>query len=249
MKQTGKRVRRIRDEEVDSDGTWAISYGDMVTLLLTFFILFFSVEPRNTKKNDGISDMRISMNQVNNSMGSTGNTGSAGSTESQSNANAQNLISKTDIKTLEKLVEDLNGELIPYGKRLIVDFPGVSFFKSGKIPLTAKGAEVLREFYRIYLPFMDKYNLVVEAFADVKKVRQDIRVRFKDNLELSALRGVSAMRILQEAGIPLRRMRTAGLGEIELTIEQLSNKTATSPSQLLDLARRVILVIEPEEKQ
>ncbi|MBL7686769.1 MAG: hypothetical protein JNJ49_01955, partial [Bdellovibrionaceae bacterium] len=44
-----KRLKRLQDthpqEEADSEGSWAISYGDMVTLLLCFFILFFTVNP------------------------------------------------------------------------------------------------------------------------------------------------------------------------------------------------------------
>jgi len=37
-------------EIVDSEGSWAISYGDMVTLLLAFFVLFFTVNPNEERK-------------------------------------------------------------------------------------------------------------------------------------------------------------------------------------------------------
>ena len=37
-------------EEVDSEGSWAVSYGDMVTLLLTFFIIFFTTDPKQGTK-------------------------------------------------------------------------------------------------------------------------------------------------------------------------------------------------------
>ena len=34
-----KKNRRIHQEE-DSEGSWAVSYGDMITLLLSFFVIF-----------------------------------------------------------------------------------------------------------------------------------------------------------------------------------------------------------------
>ena len=39
--------RRHNDEmdiTVDSEGSWAVSYGDMITLLLSFFVLYFTVD-------------------------------------------------------------------------------------------------------------------------------------------------------------------------------------------------------------
>ena len=37
------KKNRIHSEE-DSEGTWAISYGDMITLLLSFFVIFYNAD-------------------------------------------------------------------------------------------------------------------------------------------------------------------------------------------------------------
>jgi len=42
MRQTLRQTEESL-QAVDTEGSWAISYGDMVTLLLTFFILFSSL--------------------------------------------------------------------------------------------------------------------------------------------------------------------------------------------------------------
>ena len=46
-----KRLKREQEQiHIDTEGSWAISYGDMITLLLGFFILFFSLEPETKKR-------------------------------------------------------------------------------------------------------------------------------------------------------------------------------------------------------
>jgi flagellar motor protein MotB len=39
-----RRRRTANHLEIDTEGSWAISYGDMITLLLSFFIIFFSTD-------------------------------------------------------------------------------------------------------------------------------------------------------------------------------------------------------------
>lgn len=37
-----RKLKKIHSQiHTDSDGSWAISYGDMITLLLSFFVIFF----------------------------------------------------------------------------------------------------------------------------------------------------------------------------------------------------------------
>lgn len=227
--------RKMREEEVDAEGTWAVSYGDMVTLLLTFFIIFFSIDPTQNKSKEHESDLVLNF----------GKSVKAKTPHSSSAKENSNPIEKV---VLEDVVKKLKGEIVLKGKQVIIEFPEVSFFKSGKIPLTKKGVSVLDEFAKLYSNYMDQYVLVVQAFTDIKKVKQSRSMRFSDNLELSALRGVSTMRVLQKAGIPLRRMRVAGFGEMEETLDSIvqKNNEKLNKKRLLDLARKVVLVIEPE---
>ena len=52
------RTKNVVHDEVDSEGSWAISYGDMVTLLLAFFVLFFTVDPA-VEKEEQLKDSLI----------------------------------------------------------------------------------------------------------------------------------------------------------------------------------------------
>lgn len=240
-----RRVRRMRDEELDHEGTWAVSYGDMVTLLLSFFILFFSIDPYHSKTpptNGSLNLSIVDQMKAGNSQGPVNGNGAFGTSSATGTGSS-------GANPIFEIVKKLDGTIVPMGKKLIIDFPGISFFKSGKIPLTTRGAELLRNFASTYQAHMNKYKLNVMAYADTKKIKANHHLKFSDNMELSALRGVSAVRVLQSAGVPLKLMKLSGFGEIELTIEQLSKVPTTnlSEKEKLGLARRVILIVEPEE--
>ena len=63
------------DQSQESSGNWLVSYSDMVTLLLCFFILFFNVHsgivkvqaktiPVNEKKQQGIQSLGPQLNTI-----------------------------------------------------------------------------------------------------------------------------------------------------------------------------------------
>lgn len=214
MNHSLSRLKSKVHQEVDEHGTWAISYGDMITLLLTFFIIFFSTDK---------SDNRLKHLQA----------------EFIDHLQAKTILQKNENTSQEmsvtKLPPDTKVEKV--GKLLIVEFPNISFFDLGKIELNHKGTKALQEFTQSYLPFAGSFHLGIRAFTDHKKVTPG--KRYLDNLELSALRGISAMRVLQKAGLPLKTMKIAGYGEYPD-----ADRTIATNDQAL--SRRVVLIIEPQ---
>lgn len=251
------RRQRVTDhQEVDSEGSWAISYGDMITLLLTFFILFFSTNPEKDRlehmdslllsklkgegeqKQKGEAGDQAGIKTEGKEPGQ-GQKGTEGSTESKAGR---------DPAMDEKVKKDLDAQVHKVGNRMLVEFPGTSFFDLGETTLTKVGEEQLKQFVVRFMPFAGNYLIGIRAYTDNKQVRKDAR-RYKDNLELSALRAVATMRSLQHFGIPLNRMRLGGFGELRLTAEELQRAIASTPEyphKGLALARKVVLVIEPD---
>lgn len=222
-----KKSRLSHKYEVDGEGSWAISYGDMVTLLLTFFIMFFAADKFQMKKP---LDIEIVSNAFRHDRSIA--------SDNQPSKHPEDSLSVT-----------LSGKTYQIGPRLIVEFPGVSFFKSGSLDLTREGTIALKSFYDKYKPYIGKYTLSIRAFTDVKKVKQDSTRRFKDNLELSALRSITVMRELQHTGVPLDKMKLGGFGELMMTLEDLKKipESQRKPTSVLDMARTVVLVVEPGE--
>lgn len=227
------RARSIPDHEaVDTEGSWAISYGDMITLLLTFFILFFSTD----QQKDRMDAMETSL---------------LARLESKSQPDAKMNGGGQDPTVDVNLTEPLATRVHKVGSRLIVEFPETSFFDLGAVSPTKNGVSELKKFVSIYMPYAGNYLLGIRAFTDNKKVRKGIH-RYADNVELSALRAVATMRVLQGLGVPLDRMRLGGYGELKMTAEDLSRAIASTPdysTKGLALARKVVLVIEPEPRE
>ncbi len=230
MRKRQGRHRQISHAEADSEGSWAISYGDMITLLLTFFIMFFTSDKfikQNQQKRFQISLKSDALN------------------DQDRNVASYESVSAYPAKIA---LEKLNGKIYEVGERILIEFPGISFFKSGVPEVNKSGIETLQKFYDLYKPYMGQYNLSIRAFTDTRKVKLDGR-RYKDNLELSALRSISVMRELQHKGIPLNQMKLSGYGEMLLTLKDLEMipEEKRKPTSLNDLARTIVLVIEPKD--
>lgn len=252
LKNLTKKTRVEDHDEVETEGTWAVSYGDMVTLLLTFFILYFSTKPADyNSKKEALKVSLVETLQKHSKL--TDGNGSA-----KENSDVLNISKeKTKEQGMSKdVLKVWNGVAHDLGNHVIVEFPGVSFFRSGEISLTQSGARALADFLKVYMPYAGNYQVSVRAFTDDKKVKNKKFRFYKDNLELSALRSVAGLRELQKLGIPLHKIKLAGYGEINMTAEELAKipESKRGIASIEDkkfarsLSRRIVLVIEPEEK-
>jgi len=241
-----KTKSHAEHEEVDSEGSWAVSYGDMVTLLLTFFILFFSMEKPNPNSNK----LKLALLDDLNSQ----KFGAIASQEFKripADSEIKNKLNTPDLPGDDpnireiKFPKEFKGIVYDMGDKILIEFPGISFFNSAQVELTREGRNNLAAFTKLFMPYAGHFYVGIRAFADPRKVKRDNH-RFRDNVELSALRSISTLRELQTNGIPINRIRTGGFGELIVTKEEIERLPASkrTPSVHNDLARRVILVIE-----
>ena len=127
-------------EEVDSEGSWAISYGDMVTLLLTFFILFFSLE----KPNPNANKLKLALLDDLNSQ-KFGAVASQDFKKIPADSDVKNKLNTPDLPGDDpnireiKFPKEFKGVVYDLGEKILIEFPGVSFFNSAQIELTREG--------------------------------------------------------------------------------------------------------------
>jgi flagellar motor protein MotB len=215
------------DEEIDSEGSWALSYGDMITLLLSFFVIFFTHDPKQQK----LEKMNRHLSfQIENLVPAV-----APVSLQEGKGGKVNLPALSGLEMRAHSIED----------NIVVTFQATSFFNSGSVTVSSLGEKLLKEFGEKYLPYAGNYRLAIKGFTDKRKVRKLSSRKYGDNLELSALRSLAAMRVLQQSGIPLNRMEIAGSGELELIDKVLPRSEGLTQSELEAYSRTVVLVIEP----
>lgn len=214
-------------EEPEGEGSWAISYGDMITLLLSFFVIFFTTDLKKEQSDKLNQYMSFSMEELKMIPGEM--------------LKANSIADKVDVKGLDIQVHQLKD-------KVIVSFGHFSFFKSGQTELRPEGIAVLNKFVEKYLPYAGTYSLSIKGFTDRTKVQVTPGKRYRDNLELSALRSISAMRTLQKSGIPMNRMEIAGAGELNLIQKIIPDTSKLSADELNDFSRTIMIVISPEKE-
>lgn len=244
----GLRRGHTAVDEVDAEGSWAISYGDMVTLLLTFFILFFNVNQKTAEQQQKVQ------NAVLTQLGAKATDRGEDRGKEEPMLDTGDIVGKSGIE--ENTLKTWGGQAHPIGNRILIEFPELSFYKLSSVKLTKAGEEALKRFTARYMPYAGKNVLSVKAFTDnvtVDKGRsRRERRKFEDNLELSALRAIAAMRVLQKSGIPLDRMRISGHGELNLEMRKIASaglQNSKTKEKGNPMSRKIVLVIEPETKE
>lgn len=223
-----KRIRSKRRTQIHSsdEGSWAISYGDMITLLLGFFIMFFSLNPKkakNEKLNQAILSSLAAIDPIEKNM-----------------ADDIGQLKQKELKAEEDMVVQQIGE------RIIIKFPNISFFKSGSTTITPSGRASIVKFSKKYMPYVGSTVVQVVGFTDDEPIIKSKHL-FKDNLELSALRAVSAQRTMMISGIPLDRTRIGGHGISEY-VKKIGEDVSQDFAKQRAIARTIVFVIEPEQE-
>jgi chemotaxis protein MotB len=151
---------------------WAISYGDMVTVLLCFFIIFYAIEKQMVKK--GIAD------ELNLSPHSSSDVA-------------------TQLDYAVATLGDIPGVQVTKTSAFVdINFKKIIFFGKGEYKLTADGKNTLDEVLLKMKNLQDKYLLEVQGHADSTPVANIKGRWWKSNIELSVLRALNVHNYIAE---------------------------------------------------
>ncbi|HAG91332.1 MAG TPA: hypothetical protein DCL41_05645 [Bdellovibrionales bacterium] len=223
--------RNHASPEGDHNSNWAISYGDMITLLLAFFVMFFSVDKSSEK-----AEIKLLAQLIQKEFKEQREPAAERTWGMPTENEAGNYVGMGEI-----IKEKLNVSTAVKGNRLIIEFPDTSFFNTADYKLTQSGVAALERFAKVFTKFSGQLRLVVRGYTDNRPVRAGARSAYSDNLELSSLRAISALRVMEANGVPFSLMRIGGYGETDKSKAELDAKQ-------LALDRKIVLVIEPLDK-
>jgi chemotaxis protein MotB len=235
--------RRYREEHQNHEA-WAIPYGDLVTLLLAFFVVMYSISSVNEGKYRVVAD---SLNAAFRGPPTTTEPIQVGS-EAATTVAAPIVQLPPDTKTmvLRQLAQQATEALNPLIMQGLVDVQaGDGFveiairsdllFASGAAKLAGEAQAAIRMLGDALKAFPN--SIRVEGHTDNIPVAGGV---FASNWELSAARAASVVHMLVDSGVDPRRLSVVAFGEYRPV---LPNATPDGRNA----NRRVVLTIEGSE--
>jgi chemotaxis protein MotB len=218
-----KRSYQNEDSDIDTNA-WLATYGDMITLLMCFFVIFFSISEVNIAlfedlKNGFESDITNK------------------ETKSPISLLAKQLDSIYDNPVDDNL--DVEVELINRG--INIKLASNDLFRSGDAQLSRSGRKTVDDISTSLLSIVERYNLTcdIEGHTDDTPIRS---YKFPSNWELSASRAANVLRQMIDSGIPKDQSRAIGFADIKPIIEP-RDSTGSLVKGARAINRRVEIVI------
>ncbi len=228
LRKQKNRISKFSSDVMEEDTpAWMVTYADMVTLLLTFFILYYSIAAQNLDKFKeaimGEEQTNIGLIELIDTM--TIRTSLNEWTGFQKNT----LINEIEKVTTENITLDTGQDR----SRVVVRIPGRTLFKPGSADLEKAGWPSLTEIANVFKKYPN-YKINIQGHTDDLPVDS---VRFPTNWELSAVRATAVLRFFNDKGINPDRMTATGYAD---TFPLGPNTTAEERAK----NRRVEFVLE-----
>jgi len=192
------RGKKKKDDDLDKGSpAWMTTYGDMMTLLLVFFVLLYSFSVMDLDKFKGfISALQSKLGVLDGGMTVSEESAlSRGSTGEKFNpANYSKVMGEMQqyIET-NKLQESISMELSKRG--LVIRFTGQILFDIGEALIKPRGREILNDISDILKNVPN--DIVVEGHTDNWPINNE---NFPSNWELSTARATNVIKYFIENG-------------------------------------------------
>lgn len=193
---------------------WAVSYADLLMVLMSFFIIFFSFSDEKVSGSD-LTLLNIAMSFRDGLGATTGKSAGAGAgqhstaTAGTGDASSQDAGSNPTHLLSAAAVEAMGAKIEIAGKYLYIRLPDDIFAKR-KFALNQETEDKLRKLYATLAPKQDKLELIVIGHSDSLVVAGSTNPYLSNNFDLSALRALRALQFLISLGFPQSNISAQG---------------------------------------
>jgi chemotaxis protein MotB len=199
------------------EDSWLLSYADLITNLLLFFVVLLTAA--------NLSKGR--MQQIVKSISG-----------SESPASLESIRKEIDAKIAERKLQDLvRTEVLADGLELSLNSGLV--FDSGKAKIRPELEQTVSSMLQVLGPYSAKYTFAVEGHTDSTPITSG--AAFATNWELSSARAIVVRQRLEDAGVSRNRIRVEGYADTKPIPEQ--QLSGLSPEERKARHRRVIVRI------
>ncbi|MEE9161558.1 MAG: flagellar motor protein MotB [Candidatus Neomarinimicrobiota bacterium] len=176
------------------------TFADMMTLLMTFFVLLFSMSTLDPVK---IADLAASMEE--NLAGSAREERVPIMTHSDIRDEVLEAVEQTQMQDFAQVSHSPKGTSITIDSRFAYDV-GSANLKAGILPFLDRVIPIMAD------PG-NRYPIAIEGHTDNLDPTGEIAQRYPTNWELSAARAASVVRYCIENGVPGGRLRAVGFAD------------------------------------
>ena len=177
-------------EEPQIDSSWMDTYGDMVTLLLCFFVMMLAASSVDKAKYEQIQ---------------------AGMQEGVGKVDVARPIEMMMVELADDIQSMEMGEKIELGsdtQGVVLEFGGDTFFDEGSAKIKQQAIPALKRLAAtLQSDRYIKFDFSIEGHTSNKKINT---AHYPSNWELSAARAAAVARFLEERGISRTRIRISG---------------------------------------
>ncbi len=193
---------------------WLLSYADLITNLLLFFVLLLTAANLSKGK----------MQQIAKSISGA-----------ESASSLESIRKEIDAQIAAKhLQEMVRTQVKDDGLELALN-SGI-MFDSGQAALRSEHEEVLSSMLQVLARYSKKYSFAVEGHTDSNPI---VSAAFPSNWELSSARAIVVRQRLEGVGVPRERIRVEGYADTRPLPEK--ELVGLSPTERLARHRRVVV--------
>ena len=242
-RQTLQRLQTLggepSGETAGGNENWLMSYADIITLLLCFFILFYAVEKATERGDDNANPLRLLLSG---SVARPGQmTGKVKSTNTVVEKGGENSATKFDQSTAVGSAESLWS--VEQTADLSFTLPQDILFESRSVYLKLDALQRLDEIVQRITSLTGVQRILVKGHSDSRKLSASMREKFVDNWHLSGARAAAVARQLMKRGIDPTLIATSGRSYMEPLFAE-TDESGRQNVRSMALNRRVEIEIQ-----
>ena len=220
----GRRKKVKMEEFEDDEGSWLLSYADMMTLIACFFILlmaFANFDPVGFTKKTKVISQHFNKDKFKNS-------------ETKMKILSEEIAKHPEIETKSKITV--------HDSEIVISFSGTVLFGAGGYKLNNQATVAVDTLIDIIKTFDPGFNILVEGHSDNQKNEES---SLTSSWAVAGARAASVVERFEYFGFDPKKLKAISWGDSKPLLPN-ADKEGNPIPQNIKMNRRVIIkVIEP----
>jgi chemotaxis protein MotB len=236
-------MRKKHNEEHENAERWLLTYADLITLLLAFFIMMYTFSKQDAQKYQEVSMHLKAIFTGGTGIAQKGSVSGTVNLDTMSDKNASNDEIKQQIEQEINTMAKTNGLKDNYTifsdeRGIVIRIMDKAFFDEGKAELKDSAKKILDKIVPVIKQI--KNHVRIEGHTDNVPIKTS---EFKSNWELSVRRGTEVVRyFIERGGIPPQRISATGYSEYRPLVD---NDNAANRA----LNRRIEIIVTKSQNE